>query len=92
MAAASANSTGVSLSRRAVEWTSLAGMSPPPQVRRMSSRACLTAVMSNFLVARFRAFMVCLALFGVCAGGKCFPSGFAVVAAVRALVLELAAE
>ena len=66
-AAASANSTGVSLRSWAVERTSLAGMSPPPQARRMSSRACLTAAMSNFLVARSGVFMVCVA----CLQWKC---------------------
>ena len=35
--------------------------------------------------------MICLTWVGG-AGGKIFPSGFAVVTAVRALVLELAAE
>ena len=59
-AATSANSTGVSLRSRAVDLTSLAGTSPPPQERRVSSSACLMAVVSNFFVARSDAFMVCL--------------------------------
>ena len=57
----------------------------------MSSRACLTAAMSIFFAVRSDAFMICLTWVGG-AGGKIFPSGFAVVAAMRALILELAAE
>ena len=90
-AAASANWAGVSLRSRAVERTSLAGMSPPPQARRMSSRACLTVTMSLFFVARSDAFMICLVCFGGCAGWEVLPSWFTVVAATGAFVLELAA-